>query len=107
MRGVGGGFELSATWTSPRRRPMTSSVSVVRACERQVSHTSSPILTEVSDISAAAADRLGFRCFAEGAVVGCVRLGAGAGLSWLVDLCGCASSQLEFFRGNRWTNFIG
>jgi hypothetical protein len=33
---------------------MTSSVSVVRAWERHVSHTSSPIFTEVSDISAAA-----------------------------------------------------
>jgi hypothetical protein len=41
---------------------MTSSVSVVRAWERQVSHTSSPILTSFSDISsaAAAADRWGF-----------------------------------------------
>jgi hypothetical protein len=38
---------------------MISSVSVVRAWERHVSHTSSLILTEVSDISAA--DRLGFR----------------------------------------------
>lgn len=32
---------------------MTSSVSVVRAWERHVSHTSSPIFTKVSDISAA------------------------------------------------------
>jgi hypothetical protein len=32
---------------------MTSSVSVVSACERQVSHTSSPILTSFSDISSA------------------------------------------------------
>jgi hypothetical protein len=37
---------------------MTSSVSVVRAWERHVSQTSSPIFTEDSDI--AAADRLGF-----------------------------------------------
>jgi hypothetical protein len=38
---------------------MTSSVSVVRAWERHVSHTSSPIFTEDNDISATV-DRLGF-----------------------------------------------
>lgn len=62
---------------------MTSSVSVVRAWERQVSHTSSPILTSVSDISsarrppaaAAAADPVGFRAAAE----------EGLGLVWFAS----------------------
>jgi hypothetical protein len=49
--------ERSATSVSPRRRPMISSVSVVRAWKRHVSHTSSLILTEVRDISAAGRGR--------------------------------------------------
>jgi hypothetical protein len=52
-----GGNGRGVTSVSPRRRPMISSVSVVRAWERQVSHTSSLILTEVSDISAAGSGR--------------------------------------------------
>lgn len=51
------GGDKGVTSMSPRRRPMISSVSVVRAWERQVSHTSSLILTEVSDISAAGRGR--------------------------------------------------
>jgi len=61
---------------SPRRRPMTSSVSVVRAWERHVSHTSSPIFTEDSDISAAAG-RLWFR-----AAVDWLVRGVSSGLFW-------------------------
>lgn len=75
--------EKQVTLMSPKRRPMTSSVSVVRAWERQVSHTSSPILTSVSDISsarrppaaAAAADPVGFRAAAE----------EGLGLVWFAS----------------------
>jgi hypothetical protein len=52
-----GGNGRGVTSVSPRRRPMISSVSVVRAWERQVSHTSSLILTEVSDISVAGSGR--------------------------------------------------
>lgn len=53
---------------------MTSSVSVVRAWKRHVSHTSSPIFTEDNDISAAAG-RLGFRAAVDWWVRGSAELG--------------------------------
>jgi hypothetical protein len=68
---------------------MTSSVSVVRAWERHVSHTSSPIFTEDNDISAAAG-RLGFRAAVDWWVRGSAELGPFLGngcvasLAWLV-----------------------
>jgi hypothetical protein len=73
---------------------MTSSVSVVRAWERHVSHTSSPIFTEDSDISAAAG-WLGFRAAVDWWVRGSAELGPFLGerltaaccvasLAWLV-----------------------